>query len=566
MGAVYLAQDKHAFGRLCVIKEMLDYYDPHDPQARARARTRFAEEGRTLASLSHPGIPKIYAFFEENGRYFIVMEYILGEDLEQYVTRVDATGRTIPPKPISEEEILRCAIQACSILEYLANQPRPVIHQDVKPANLIRERILGDVRLVDFGTAGNKRPTQPLPGGKASSIYGTMGYAAPEQYQGKAVPRSDVYALSATVYHLLTNDDPRDHPGRFPALATLRPDLRAALEQALRPDPAARSTAQQLREQLEAILTPQRVIGSFAFPGGERIRSVGALPAMCDAHWRSARDYLYNGDFERWLRDLNRLDLVEVARSMRRRYRDRDAGLEAFLRRLDPGLPRPKLAIDPGALDLGRVAREGEITLSLRLHNVSRGYIRARIKPLAPWLGVQPRSVGLLAGKPPTIATVTVHTRSLPWRVQQRGEIEIRAGVGGHISVPVRATVSLWHEIWRNVCRGWQGACPAAWAGFRSGTRWLSRAWKRLRKAARGRLRWLVYADLSLGLVAALGWGTVTGAADPLPYLIVVLAGPLAVAIALVALVAGIVLAGTTVVGGIKGAWQGMRRIHTIQG
>lgn len=82
MGAVYLAEDRRAFDRLCVIKQMLEYYDPGDSDERIRAQRRFEEEGRTLASLNHPGIPEIYAFFRENGRYYLVMEYIRGENLE----------------------------------------------------------------------------------------------------------------------------------------------------------------------------------------------------------------------------------------------------------------------------------------------------------------------------------------------------------------------------------------------------------------------------------------------------------------------------------------------------
>jgi serine/threonine protein kinase len=163
MGAVFLAEDRRAFDRLCVVKQMLEYYDTADPEERRRAQQRFEEEGRTLAALSHPGIPQIYAFFSEGGRYYIVMEYIRGDNLESFVSHENGTGRVIPGKRLPQEEIIRYMIQVCATLEYLHNQPRPVVHQDIKPANLILEQQRGEVRLVDFGTARVEIPPAQLP-------------------------------------------------------------------------------------------------------------------------------------------------------------------------------------------------------------------------------------------------------------------------------------------------------------------------------------------------------------------------------------------------------------------
>ncbi|MFH1084471.1 MAG: serine/threonine-protein kinase [Chloroflexota bacterium] len=325
MGAVYLAEDHRAFGRHCVVKQMLDYYDTNDPLERQRAQERFAVEGRTLASLSHPGIPQIYAFFAEGGRYYIVMEYIRGENLESYVTHVDHSGHTVRGRRLPQEEIVLYTIQACRVLEYLHGQPRPVVHQDVKPANLILEDQLGEVRLVDFGTARVHSKTGSLNEGDASA-YGTDGYAAPEQYKGQPVPRSDVFALAATVYHLLTDDDPRDHPFKWPKLGALPRELSLALQQALRPNPDQRSRAEDLRHGLEAQSAPQRTLQAFTFPGGARIRSVGTLPSLCDEHWQAARSFLYHGDFQRWLRDINRHDLVLAADELVKREENQDGG------------------------------------------------------------------------------------------------------------------------------------------------------------------------------------------------------------------------------------------------
>jgi serine/threonine-protein kinase len=140
MGALYLAADTGAFDRTCVIKELLDYYDPTDPEEARQAQVRFETEARLLAELSHPGIPRIYSFFSEAGRHYIVMEYIEGETLERAVTHTDPLGRTVAACPLSAEEVVRHAIRVCRVLEYLVAQPTPVVHHDIKPANLIVDR------------------------------------------------------------------------------------------------------------------------------------------------------------------------------------------------------------------------------------------------------------------------------------------------------------------------------------------------------------------------------------------------------------------------------------------
>ena len=87
MGAVYLAENTKAFDRECVVKEVIEYYDPTDPEAERKALERFKSEARTLASLKHPGIPDIYAYFTERGRNYLVMEFIEGPNLAQGLTR-----------------------------------------------------------------------------------------------------------------------------------------------------------------------------------------------------------------------------------------------------------------------------------------------------------------------------------------------------------------------------------------------------------------------------------------------------------------------------------------------
>lgn len=248
MGLVYLAENMQAFGRLCVVKEMLDYFDPNDPHAVTAAHQRFEDEARTLSRLNHPGIPGIQAYFSEGGHNYMVMSYVAGDNLEQMLGQ-----------QIAERQIIEYGIQVCEILEYLASLTPPVVHHDIKPANIIVDASANRARLVDFGIAKARLSAQPGGGVglQKSSIYGTEGYAPPEQYNGQSEPRSDVYALAATLYHVVTNDDPGPHPFSFPQLSALAPKLRAALTPCLE-DVRRRSSAADFRKALQKALVAKK--------------------------------------------------------------------------------------------------------------------------------------------------------------------------------------------------------------------------------------------------------------------------------------------------------------------
>lgn len=465
MGAVYLAHDTQAFDRLCVIKELLDYFDATDPTEVRKAEKRFEEEARILAALSHPGIPRIYAYFSENGRHYIVMEYIEGETLEQGITYQNEKGDTIPARLLPIEDIVHHAIEVCKVLEYLAALPRPVIHHDVKPANLILDRSSGEVRLVDFGTA-KARYSFPGSGGmgiRKSSVYGTEGYAPPEQYQGRSEPRSDVYALAATIYHLLTDDDPRDHPFQFPRLDTLPSELAAVLRSALHVEVRRRSTARQMRLALEAWVKATK---AFTFRNGAVALTVDELVPLCDRHWTEARKHLHEGDFERWFRDLNRHDLVAKAEAACHGKNDRDAALEAFLHALDPRLPNPALVVDPPSLAFGLLTTKGPIRQNLTLTNQGRGYCRLSLTSSAPWLATEPGQARCPAGK--TVAVrVMLDPSALPLGRLHRATLTCIPSRGKEIAVPVRAESPLLREI---LGRLWGGGWRTL-GGARKGAR-----------------------------------------------------------------------------------------------
>lgn len=572
MGAVYLAQDRRAFDRTCVIKQMLEYFDSSDPAERRKAEMRFQDEGRTLASLSHPGIPRIYAFFQEDGRYYIVMEHIQGRNLETFVTHRDEAGNTVSVRPLPQEEIIRYGIQACRVLGYLHGQPRPVVHQDIKPANLILDGQLGQIRLVDFGTARVQIPAKREPGdGQRESVYGTDGYAPPEQYRGKPEHRSDVYALAATLYHLLTDDDPREHPFKWPLLQNFPRELRAALRKALRADPAQRSTAGELRRALEVLTEPNRTLEAFTFPGNIEIRSVAALPTLCDEHWDAARSFLYDGDFQRWLRDINRHDLVLAADHITQTIENRDKGLEAFLHIVDSGLAAPKVVVDPQVIDLGPIARESALIRKVTVLNSTRGYVQATVTSSQPWVEAYPRVVHLWAGIPADIR-VSVHAEDLPFRSQQRETVFLEIAGQPPLDVQVLAKVSLLRESWRLLARAMSAALPESWRAICAVWRFAGSASRTIGRplARHGWLVWLAWFLMSacLGALAYLYPQTRGDLMTRLvlrpdvwsDYVIpIIIAPPLSVA-ALYLILVATALSVAAVWGALKGAWKSFFR------
>src|SRR6266849_514241 len=167
MGAVYQARDLNRRGILCAVKEMSLSMVP--PEERTRAIQNFKIEAKMLWGLSHPNLPAFTNFFAENQRYFLVMEYIEGQTLEDLLERQGA--------PFPERRVLRWAEQLCDVLQYLHSQNPPIIFRDMKPGNIMLTRP-GHIKLIDFGIARFFRPTH----GPDTQLLGTPGYAPPEQY------------------------------------------------------------------------------------------------------------------------------------------------------------------------------------------------------------------------------------------------------------------------------------------------------------------------------------------------------------------------------------------------
>ncbi|MEJ7735727.1 MAG: serine/threonine-protein kinase, partial [Polyangiaceae bacterium] len=166
-------------------------------------------EARVLESLDHPLVPRFVEHFEEEGALYLVTELVEGESLQALGKR----GRHL-----SRDDVLDLLRDLASALRYLHGRAPPVIHRDIKPGNVMRRKD-GRFVLVDFGAVRAKLDTD---GG--STVVGTFGYMAPEQFQGRALPQTDVYAAGATALAVLTGKDPGDLPHQG-----LRVDVRAAL-------------------------------------------------------------------------------------------------------------------------------------------------------------------------------------------------------------------------------------------------------------------------------------------------------------------------------------------------
>ncbi len=244
MGAVYKAEDLRLPGRVCAVKEVLpEIYGLTEITEEIHAQ--FYQEARILARLDHPNLPKVSDFFAEGRREYLVMDYVPGRDLEEVVLSARQRGEFL-----DERQVLVWAAQLCDALEYLHSQDPPILHRDVKPAN-IKVTPDGRVKLVDFGlvkllSSQDKNRTVTV-----VQARGTAAYTPLEQYGGEydlTDPRTDIYALGATLYHLLAGEPPVDarerflHPGSLKPLrsinshVSLRTDMAIAKAMAMHPD------------------------------------------------------------------------------------------------------------------------------------------------------------------------------------------------------------------------------------------------------------------------------------------------------------------------------------------
>ena len=220
MGAVYRAGDRRLSTVNWAVKEM-SQSAISGPLERQQARDAFRHEAEMLAALNHPNLPRVTDHFEQDGKAYLVMEYVPGETLLSFLVREGL------PQP--QARVFEWARQLCDALDYLHTQHPPIIFRDLKPANIMLTPN-GQVKLIDFGIARLFKPGQA----KDTQAFGTIGYSAPEQYgKGQTDARSDVYSLGVLLHQLLTGYDPTSTPFRLPPAGQVNLKLPQQLSDAI---------------------------------------------------------------------------------------------------------------------------------------------------------------------------------------------------------------------------------------------------------------------------------------------------------------------------------------------
>jgi serine/threonine protein kinase len=204
-GSVYKARDTLREDSLVAIKEVCLH--GLTPRELMDATGAFQREAELLSQLTHPSLPRLYEQIRMPEQWYLVMDYIEGETLDDYQQKK-------PNKRLMLSEVFAIGQQLCDVLEYLHTHQPPIVFRDLKPANIIRA-LDGKVYLIDFGIARFFKPGQF----KDTIALGSLGYAAPEQY-GKiqTTPRADIYALGAVLHQMLTGKDPSEAPLRLAPL------------------------------------------------------------------------------------------------------------------------------------------------------------------------------------------------------------------------------------------------------------------------------------------------------------------------------------------------------------
>ena len=244
-GGVYRALDTAEEPRIVAVKEIS--LRGLSAREAIEATDGFHREMRLLSDLRHPNLPGIRDSFTDPEHWYLVMDFIEGETLEEYLKRRAGTGLPL-------EEALAIGLQLCTVLDYLHTREPPIIFRDLKPSNVMRT---GERRiyLIDFGIARHFTPGKL----KDTAPFGSPGYAAPEQYgRTQTTPQADIYSLGALLHQMLTGKDPAESPFRFSPLpiadSTELAELDALIQRMVATEPAERpATIAEVQEVLQRL-------------------------------------------------------------------------------------------------------------------------------------------------------------------------------------------------------------------------------------------------------------------------------------------------------------------------
>lgn len=241
MGTVYRARDNR-LEIIVAVKEMQERAETsHELEAAVR---QFEREAKLLAQLTHPNLPRVTDYFVDGTRWYLIMEFIQGSTLESRLRECEG-------QPLPLMDVLSWGIQLADVLDFLHTQNPPIVFRDMKPANVMLQQD-GVIRLIDFGIARRFQAGAT----KDTLLYGSPGYSPPEQYgRSQTDPRCDIYALGATLHHLLTGRDPAITPFKFPPLRSLStafpPSLETLIARCVEMEPEKRvQSAAEVRDSL----------------------------------------------------------------------------------------------------------------------------------------------------------------------------------------------------------------------------------------------------------------------------------------------------------------------------
>src|SRR5690348_8220648 len=401
--AVYLARDTLDGGVFVALKEMRE--TQQTTGERDTAINSCMRQERMLAALNHPALARVRDIFVEDGHHYLVMEYVPGYTLEDEMMALQ--------HPIEWRRAVEWGQTLCDVLAYLHQQQPPIVYRDLKPPNVMLTPD-GQIKLIDFGIArwfysARSRDTTQL---------GTDGYAPPEQYAGRPEPRSDLYALGATLYHLMTGRVPESAPQRMNGqpLTALRAHVAAIpdpgeriIQQAMNLAPADRFvSAEKMGEALAA------TIGAGAGSSSGRRPSPTPVPATLPKHPRHPAG----------------------APASRMKGNATGATSNSTNGSLPKGAIPPRLLVRPLRLDAGYIAAGGSATFPLEVGNRGEGALSGQAEANAACLRVSPKKI---AGDT-TSLSITIDTAGLK-EGQYACHVAIRTN-GGDQTVPIRFVVT----------------------------------------------------------------------------------------------------------------------------
>jgi len=216
MGAVYEALDIRFEKTPCAVKEMLS--QTSDPAQQQYMIDSFKKEAKILNSLRHPNLPVVRDYFIEGGRYYLVMDFVDGKDLDT-IMRSYGTGG------VPEAIVVEWSLEILEALEYLHTQNPPIVYRDLKPGNVMVRNSDKKIILIDFGIARTITPGSDT----IKTSIGTPAFSPEEIFQGRPEPRSDLYSLGATMHCLLTGLVPVT-PFAFKPVRQVNPAVSVELE------------------------------------------------------------------------------------------------------------------------------------------------------------------------------------------------------------------------------------------------------------------------------------------------------------------------------------------------